>query len=461
VVPWARREVSAVVSSLESVVKDRIAILKKTRILPLPGDVLVEQGQKVQPETPIAKISLRPGIPWVIPVARLIGVADVDLPRCMTKQVGDTVKCRELIARGLAGGLYGSKEYESPTDGVIEEISGKSGRVVIREVFGREEPPVDFDVAFDLGCKPRDLEKFMTAKVGDEVKRGEIIAKKGDMAAYYTRSSKAPISGVVTNINFQNGFVTISRPFKEVVVRAYIQGTVGTLIPNRGAVVEVPAVRLTGIFGVGRERHGEIKVLVDGPGDVLDEDRVTPECAGKILVGGSMATNAAIKRAVEIGARGLIAGTASYLNVIQSLGVKLGVGITGQEDIVMTLVLMEGFGRLDMRAEAFAALKAMEGRMACVNGATQIRAGAIRPEIVVPFPDYTGDYQAQSAVYEDLIKGMSVRVINDPYFGRQGRVVELPREPQVIETECKTPVAIVELTDGEAVTVPRANLEIL
>jgi hypothetical protein len=56
---------------------------------------------------------------------------------------------------------------------------------------------------------------------------------------------------------------------------------------------------------------------------------------------------------------------------------------------------------------------------------------------------------------------LAVRVINDPYFGAQGTVAELPRGPQVIETECKTLVAIVELEDGRRVTVPRANLEIL
>ncbi len=449
------------VSSLESVVREQIALVKKTRVLPLPGEVLVQAGQAVEPETSVAKISLRPGIPWVVPVARLIGVSEADLPQCMLKKVGDTVKTKEIIARGLAGGLYGAKELESPTDGIIEDISAKSGRVVIREVFGKEEPPVDFDVAFDLGCKPRELEKYMIAKVGDEVKRGEVIAKKGEAAAYYTRNSKAPVSGVITNVNLQNGFVTIARPFKEVVVNAYIQGKVGSIIPQRGAVIEVPAVRLTGIFGVGKERHGLLKVLVDGPGDVLDEDRVTPDCEGKILVGGSMATNEAITKALKVGAVGMIAGTASYLNVIQSLGVKLGVGITGQEDISLTLILMEGFGRLDMRAEVFETLKAMEGRLASINGATQIRAGALRPEIVVPFPDYTGEYLKKQVVYEDLLKGMRVRVINDPYFGQKGKIIDLPREPQMLETESKAPVAIVELEDGRTATVPRANLEIL
>lgn len=448
-------------SSLESVVSERISLVKKTRVLPLPGEVLVEKGQSVEPDSRVAKISLRPGIPWVVPVARLIGVADADLPKCMLKKIGDPVKNKEIIARGMTGGIYGAKELTSPTDGVIEDISGRSGRVVIREVFGKEEPPVDFDVAFDLGCKPRDLERFMVAKVGDEVKRGEVIAKKGEAAAYYVRNSKAPVSGVVTNVNLQSGFVTIARPFKEVVVSAYVQGKIGSIIPQRGAVVEVPAIRLTGIFGVGRERHGEIKVLVDGPGAVLTEDLVTPECAGKVLVGGSMATNGAIKKALEVGAHGVIAGTASYLNVVQSLGVKLGVGITGQEDIDMTLILMEGFGRLDMRSEIFNTLKAVDGHVACINGATQIRAGAIRPEIIVPFPDYTGGFSDKTLVYEDLLYGLSVRVINDPYFGQRGKVADLPREPQLIETECKTPVAIVELEDGRSVTVPRANLEIL
>jgi len=450
-----------VASSVSSAVSDRISLVQKMRILPLPGEVLVSVGDRVEPDSRIAKISLRPGIPWVVPVARLIGVQDTELSKCMLKKVGDEVKVREIIARGHEGGLYGAKELESPTDGVIEEISDRSGRVVIRELFGKEEPPVDFDVAFDLGCRPRDLEEMMVAKVGDEVKRGEIIAKKGDVAAYYTRSSKSPISGVITGINYQTGFVTISRPFKEVVIDAYLQGKVAEIIPERGAVVEVPAVRLTGIFGVGRETHGELRVLVDGPGDVLDEDRVTPECEGKIIVGGSMATNEAIKKALDVGVKGVIAGTASYLNVIESLGVKLGVGITGQEDIDATLILMEGFGKLDMRSDIFEILKTLEGRLACINGATQIRAGAIRPEIIVPFPEYDGEFHETEVVYEDIEVGFPVRVINDPYFGERGKIVEIPREPYVIESEAKVPVAVVELEDGRKVTVPRANVEIL
>ena len=58
--------------------------------------------------------------------------------------------------------------------------------------------------------------------------------------------------------------------------------------------------------------------------------------------------------------------------------------ITGQEEIGLTIVLTEGFGQLAMAAETFDLLKQHEGEPAALNGATQIRAGVLRPEIAIP-----------------------------------------------------------------------------
>lgn len=440
-------------------VKHPVTLVRKVRKLPLPGEVLVQVGDLVEPDTPVARISLRPGIPWVIPAARLLGIEPEKLQSAMLRKVGDSVKTKEIIARAEQG-LYGRKELASPTDGIIEDISTNSGRIVIREEFGKEEPPVSFDVAFELGVRPREVRGFMLRKEGDEVKKGSIIAKKGETAAFFTKTAIAPISGIISEINDQTGYVTIARPFKEVVVKGYIKGKVAQVLPNRGVVIETPAIRLTGIFGLGREVHGELKVVVNSHRDVLTEDKITPDCAGKIIVGGSFATNEALKKALDLGVKGVITGTANYLNITKSLGVKLGVGITGQEDIGMTVILMEGFGHLDMREEVFATLKALEGLPASINGATQIRAGAIRPEIIVAFPDYQGPLVEEKAVDEELSVGQRIRLISDPYFGRLGRVVSIPREPVVIETEARVPVVEVELDDGEKVVVPRPNVEV-
>lgn len=447
------------VSSPLSSANLQITRVRKLRRLPLPGEVLVSPGERVTPETIVAKISLKPGIPWVVPVARLIGVEPADLGSAMLKRVGDRVKMKEVIARAEKG-LYGRKEFESPTDGVIEEISTKSGRVTIREEFGKEEPPVQVDVAFELGVRPKDVRNCLLRQIGEEVKKGQIFAKKGDMAAFFTKTAIAPISGIIESVNDQTGFVTIARPFKEVVVKAYIDGQVDEVVANRGAWVSTPAVRLTGIFGLGRETHGELKLVCTRPDEELTADRITPDCAGKIIVGGAFATNDALSKALAVGVKGVITGTASYLNIVNSLGVKLGVGITGQEDVGLTVILMEGFGVLSMRDEAFNTLRQLEGRHASINGATQIRAGAIRPEVIVAFPDYQGELAEQPVVDEELSIGLRVRIINDPWFGQMGTIVAVPREPRLVENEARVPVVEVKLESGETVTVPRPNVEV-
>jgi len=434
----------------------RVSLIRKVRKLPLPGEVLVQPGQRVQPDTVVARIDLKPGIPWVLPVARLLGIEPDLLPQAMRRQVGDRVKLREIIAVAERG-LYGRKEYASPTDGVIEEISARSGRVIIREEFGKEEPPVSFDVAFEIGCKPRDLMKNMMKSIGHEVKRGQVVAKKGETQAFFTKTALAPISGVITEINTQTGYVTISRPFKEVVTRAYLNGVVAEILPGRGAVVQSPGVKLTGVFGVGREGHGPLKVVTDG---TLGPDAISPEDEGRILVAGGPITREALRRALDCGVRGLIGATAAYLDVVETLGIKVGVGITGQEDIPLTLILMEGFGELAMRETAFGTLRSLDGRLACINGATQIRAGAIRPEVIVPFPGWEGDLVAETTVDEELAPGQRVRIVNDPYFGHIGVVAAIPAQPYELPTEARVPVAEVVLEDRTTVVVPRANVEL-
>lgn len=444
-------------SSSES--KFAVQLVQKIRRLPLPGIVLVRDGDTVAPDTPVAKIIKKPGIPWVVPVARLLGIEPNQLERAMLKKIGDKVKTKEVMARAEQG-LYGRKEYEAPTDGTIEEISTKSGRVTIREEFGKEEPPIKVDAAFELGVKPKEVRKFMLRGIGQEVKKGQIFAKKGEMAAFFTKTARATISGIITYIDENTGHVTISRPFKEVVINAYVRGKVTRIFPERGALVETPAVRLTGIFGLGRETSGTLKMLVSSPALPLTEQLVPDSCEGLILVGGSHATNEALKKALDNGARGVITGTANYLNITKSLGVRLGVGITGQEDIDITVILIEGFGYLQMREYVWQALKALEGREASINGATQIRAGAIRPEIIVPFPAYEGELAREQALDEDLAVGMRVWVVNEPYFGAFGTIVEVPRQPQVVDTEARVPVVVLQMEGTqEKIVVPRPNVE--
>ncbi len=440
-------------------IEAHVRLVRKERRLPLPGEVLVAVGDEVKPDTPIAKIALRPGVPWVIPAARRLGIEPRELSRHMVKKVGDSVKTQEVVAL-FEDGRSGRRELVSPTDGVIESVSDSSGRVIIREEYGKEDPPVTFDVAGEIRVRPEELMHHMIRGIGQEVKKTQIIAKKGDMQAFFTKTALAPISGVISAIDTKTGKVTISRPFKQVVVNAYLSGKVTSIIPERGCVIETPGVRLTGIFGIGRETFGKIRVLTERPDQSLEPEMVTPDCEGCIIVGGALATEESLRRALEVGVKGVITGTVNYYALIRSLGVKLGVGITGQEDIDLTLLLTEGFGRLAMRREVYETLKALEGHVASMSGATQIRAGALRPEVIVPFQGYAGEIREEQAVDEDIKLGAMVRIVSEPFFGEVGRIVDIVREPRAIGTEAKVPVVSVELDGARRVTVPRANVEV-
>jgi hypothetical protein len=106
------------------------------------------------------------------------------------------------------------------------------------------------------------------------------------------------------------------------------------------------------------------------------------------------------------------------------------VAITGSERVGLTLIVTEGFGEIAMAERTFRLLASREGADAAVNGTTQIRAGVMRPEIVIPL-----DREHRAGVAPDTIEaalsvGAPVRIIRDPYFGLIGRVTAMPPEPR-------------------------------
>ena len=240
-------------------------------------------------------------------------------------------------------------------------------------------------------------------------------------------------------------------------------GRIVKLIPRYGAIVETRGALVQGIFGVGGETRGEIKVIVDSPREEVTESHINANCAGKIIIGGASISLEALRKAVKIGVKGLVIGGIDS-NVLDSfVGYEISIGITGHENAGLTLMVTEGFGKMPMAQRTFNLLKSLEGYMAAMNGATQIRAGVIRPEIIVPRPELADRpfREERVSLEKGMTPGMVVRIIRDPYFGRIGHIVALPPALQKIATESYVRVAVVELEDGTRVVIPRANLEIL
>ncbi len=320
--------------------------------------------------------------------------------------------------------------------------------------------PQTVNVANVLGVEPEDIVDFMKKKEGDFVKKDELIAEYKSFFGLFRQQAQSPADGTIEMVSSVTGQVTLREPPVPIEIDAYVDGVVEEVLPNEGVIVHTEGAFIQGIFGVGGEIQGVIRVAVDSPNDVFDASRVKNDDNGKILVGGSLITLDAIKKAAEVGAKGIVAGGIIDSDLIEYVGFDIGVAITGHEDIPVTVIITEGFGKMKMADKTFELLKDLDGFKASINGATQIRAGVMRPEIIVPgYEAKTG--RKEQDLTQGLVKGTPIRIIREPYFGMLAEIVDLPPELQVIESEAKVRILRAKLEDGTIVTVPRANVEMI
>lgn len=349
---------------------------------------------------------------------------------------------------------------------LLGEVMVKEGDSVSPDVVvARTELPGEphaVNVANILGIEPEDIEHFMVKKIGDHVKKEEAIAKYRAFFGLINRPAPSPVEGTIELISPVTGQVTIREANIPVQIDAYIDGRVKEVMPREGVIVECTGAFIQGIFGVGGETTGKIKMLVTSPEDVLDADLIRPEHKGLVVVGGSLIPGAALKKASEVGVAGVVGGGIIDKDLVDFLGYDIGVAITGHEDINITVIVTEGFGRIRMAGKTFNLLKELEGETVSMNGATQIRAGVMRPEIIAPkhVALHAAELTEEKAS-EGLVPGTPIRVIREPYFGMLAEVVDLPPELAKIETEAHVRIMTIKLQDGSVVTVPRANVEII
>ena len=360
------------------------AVLRRRRLLPVPGDVLLEAGDRVTADTVVARAAGR-GVMHTVNAVRQLDLPAGALPSAMLVTVGDRVVAGQPLARtrGLWG--FGASTCVAPAGGTVVAVSAHTGRILLEEEAPALEVP-------------------------------------------------AFLPGVVTAVHERRG-VTIC---------------------GRGA-------RVAGVFGMGGERGGVLRVVAGRADAVVGAEQIGPDMAGAVLLGGGLVTGAALRRATECGVAGVITGGVHDRDLAAWLGRDLFLADTTAVDTPLTLVVTGGFGRVPLDPDGFDLLRAHVGRPVVVSGRTRVRAGALRPEVIVPLPaDETATPDdAGSGPVPALGVGCRVLVVRSPWFGHRGTVGRLNAEPGRLESGARCLVADVDLDGGPTVTVAQANLEVL
>ncbi len=350
--------------------------------LPYPGDILVNEGDLVRADTLVGEILYDPPHIYIV---ELFNVKELDLDQhnlseFIQVKVGDKVEMgQNLIDRGkstfieeLRGRV---RTFQSPVRGQVDKINYEDGTIVMREIQDYSNKPKKIDVAHKLGVKPQQIRAYLKKQKGDFVHASEVIAKRlvdnqdGKMPMFV----HTPTTGTITDVDLKNGTVTVQynkEPYRRY---ANLTGTVMKVIPNHSATIRYRGTQFDGVIGFGGEAGATLHWMTN------EHDFKT----GCINAYGHKIHPQMLLGAKKAGIVGLIAPGIDFDDINDFLSQPIGVGLTGNENIPYPIILTEGFGDFHMPDELIELLQNASDRHCYINGMTQIRAGVIRPRVVV------------------------------------------------------------------------------
>ncbi|MBN2465765.1 glutamate mutase L [candidate division WOR-3 bacterium] len=324
--------------------------IRLRRELVIPGQVFVSPGQAMNTETLVAR-SVRQFLrPFFLHVAQELAVPAADVEKYLVKHIGDEVGIGDVVARTPR--RVTGKTFRSPVAGRVEKLL-PGGTLFLRE---RPEEAREFtavQVAKELDVEPVDLAPHLRVRTGDEVDRGQWLAAilaKGDF-----RASASPVRGKVNRIDKHFGIVLIEPLLEELEVKAWLPGTVES-VSEHGCTVVSGGTVISGVWGSGGETAGTLTFSAVAAGKVVVRD---------------FADSVTITQAKELNASGIICAGVNMQEIIEPFP-------------PFTIVVLEGFGEQKLSDEVRTRLAEHEGRLALLDGTTQLRVGVRRPQIILP-----------------------------------------------------------------------------
>lgn len=427
--------------------------IERLRLLPYSGQVTVQMDEWVTEEQMVARIDYMPGSMRRFDAAPALRVDGRALREQMLLPEGAPVGVGDPVA---ASYCFGERRVvTSPYKGFVGLVSRGLGHIYIREPIpvGSGEPLV-LDVPTQLGVRPMLVGDCLRVIPGSAVVPDQVIALK--RVGRQTLMVQSSAYGKVTSI--VDGIITIKPLHVRTELAAYLSGRVVDVLPGQGAVVRAFAYLVQGQYGIGGETGG--RLLVAGRSDsVLTVDAITSDWKDKVVVLGATCSLETMQAAASAGAKALVMAHLPLRTLLQFTGNTGTVGLTGDEDVPLTVVLTEGFAPAPISQRFYSTLQALDGRYAGVNGTTHIRAGVIRPEVIICEPQWPAGDAVPEEVQAEVGIGGVVRITREPYAGETGVVIALPDRRQVIATGSEVRVAQVQLS-GHTVQVPVSNLEV-
>lgn len=298
-----------------------------------------------------------------------------------------------------------------------------------------------FDVVNHLRVDPAHLDRHILRLAGEEVKRGDVIAKKSGLLSRFFR---APEDGKIASI--RGGRVTLALGEKKIRVFANLPGTITELIPERGAVISLGASVLQGSWGNGYSARGE---LVRLPEDFSKIDSSSPhaDVSNKIIFMPAFLAPDQLERLLEQHPAGIVVPAIPPQALPRLLTAELAV------------LSLSGFGDNQADALSMGMIERMAGKTVYLINPDPTTGDDDRPELILPGEG--GQVGSLSAHKPSLRLGAKVRMLGMPYSGSIGTVIELPGAAERFASGLTARPVVIQRADDQVIRIPVVNVELI
>jgi len=344
--------------------------------LPYSGDINYSQGDSVQADDVVAVNRYNPPRLYIVNGFANTSHTNPELvSRSLRVTKGDSLDIDQVYGEipsdaDLPGYRKKLRQLISPVQGKIEYIDPTTGLIVLSEIQNYSSKPtrVNFAEAFQL--PPKKARRYLTKRLGDFVYRGDLLGKRLDTSPVIL---KAPSTGTISEINLENGFLTISYLHKPLEFQAHVSGKVTEVHESKSISICYQARQLEARIAFGQECHGRLEeIKTEGE---IESAQIKDEIAVLHFAPDRQNLNLLAK----LGAKGVVCYQMDATELVNFLGFEPGVINTGNEILPLTLLILSGFGTLPMPE---AILRDLEFHtVAYLNPHTRIRAGVVRPFI--------------------------------------------------------------------------------
>ncbi|MBW6514493.1 MAG: glutamate mutase L [Candidatus Syntrophosphaera sp.] len=351
----------------------------KEVVLPYSGDIDFEPGARVQPDDVVAVNRFNPPRLYIVNgFSHFREITPEQISASLKVNPGEAIDYDQNYATvppEVETPHYNrsARHLISPVRGRIEYIDPNTGIMVVSEIQDYSGRPVEVNYAAKLMLKPKQSRRYLKVQQGDFVYQGEVLARRLEKTGEGAPPVlvKAPSTGTITEIDAENGTLTITYLHQPLEFHAHVHGTVTDIVPSQSLRISYESARLEGKIAFGRECHGRF-LLFRSPEEIRTSDP-----SESIVALPFPPDREILKSLADKGARGLICHELDATELTAFMGFEPGVINTGNEALPLTVMVLSGFGNTPMPESLVLDLSS---RQSChLNPHTRIRAGVVRP----------------------------------------------------------------------------------